>query len=390
VNVMKILKILSIVILLLLVVGCTVDPPVGEETEHTPGLIFELNEDGESYKVVGYEGTSEDIVIASTYNALPVTDIRFFSNFNVVGQHCITPNLSIKSITLPDTLTTIHKDAFACTQLLEMESITISRNLTRFAHAILTRYRTEVIIPDNHATLKVINVDGVNIVVTHDEKELIFVPFSENETKVVSLPNTIEIISPYALHNTNYQEVILPNSLKVIGERAFYNTKQLRLNSTPTKISNLGDQVTHIGERAFSFGYGGTTELVLPKNLQELGKYAFTFNTINSIVVNGPLYQYNAFTLDILDSTTGLGNEITSFEFKEFTPSQNELDLFTYQFVYQNFLGKSQTITVILPSNQEEAQNCQKAIELSIQIANLRKRHYENLPTFIFESSNDS
>ena len=108
------------------------------------GLEFALNEDGESYTMVGL-GTCTDkyIVIPDTYEGKPVT---------VIGTHAFEKNkFNIKNITIPNSITKICYAAFSfCTSLTEivipdsvtvieykafnccrgLESITLSKSLT--------------------------------------------------------------------------------------------------------------------------------------------------------------------------------------------------------------------------------------------------------------------
>ncbi|MBQ9782897.1 MAG: leucine-rich repeat protein [Clostridia bacterium] len=85
-----------------------------------PKFEFELNEDGESYKLVGMENAIGDVVIPGTYNDLPVTKI---------GEKSIYDKPRMTSLVFPDSITEIEGYAFSG-NLNELVSITIGKNVT--------------------------------------------------------------------------------------------------------------------------------------------------------------------------------------------------------------------------------------------------------------------
>lgn len=385
-NVLITMMLLCMVVL----IGCQNNLPPVEEAEHTQGLIFELNEYGESYKVIGYEGTDTDIVIASTYNDLPVTSVDFWS---ASTSSCyITKDIKITSITLPDTIESLDRSLNSCGITLFISSFVIPPKVSDIAHIFSGYGGVDVIIPEDHLYLKEMIHDGEKIIVTKDEKTLVFLPRTQNENKVLQLPNTIVEIGPYAAQFSNYKEIVLPDSLRVIGKYAFaYTGLDVGIIEKSTIIvSNLHHQITHIGDYAFFFSWTNPN-LELPRELVELGKCAFGFSKLESVIFHEKLQNYSSLFSDFFEpeSPTAM-NRITQLEFKGFLLTDIALDLFIFQFIYENFVGKDETITIILPDNVDQAEACRSAIEQSIQIANLRKSHYEDLPTFIFASSNDS
>lgn len=109
----------------------------------TINLIYELNEDKQSYRVIGMEDTTAtDIILASEYNGLPVTSI---------GEEAFCCCISLTSVYIPDGITSIGDRAFdSCSSLTRitipdgvtsignwsfekcnsLKSITIPHNLT--------------------------------------------------------------------------------------------------------------------------------------------------------------------------------------------------------------------------------------------------------------------
>lgn len=105
------------------------DPPETEpeETEFvpdehgTPGLLYEINEDGKSASFIGWgDCTDEKVYVASVYEGLPVTQMvyveREVANFN--DQKSGEDNVSVKHIIISDTVEYVESEALnMCTNL---------------------------------------------------------------------------------------------------------------------------------------------------------------------------------------------------------------------------------------------------------------------------------
>ena len=85
-----------------------------------PKFIFELNEDGASYTLVGMENAKGDVVIPGTYKDLPVTKI---------GKFAIEDKPLMTSLVFPDSIVEISEYALNG-NLNKLESITIGKNVT--------------------------------------------------------------------------------------------------------------------------------------------------------------------------------------------------------------------------------------------------------------------
>ena len=63
-----------------------------------------MSDDGTYYIVSGYEGDSSDIYFANTYNDKPV---------KAISQMAFSMNSVIKTVSIPDSVTSIGEAAFA-------------------------------------------------------------------------------------------------------------------------------------------------------------------------------------------------------------------------------------------------------------------------------------
>ena len=84
----------------------------GEE-EGTEGIIYELNQDGLSYEVVGYESQEKEVEIPNVYKGLKVTSI---------GNRAFAEKTNIISVVIPESVTNIEYDIFAgCASLTSIK-----------------------------------------------------------------------------------------------------------------------------------------------------------------------------------------------------------------------------------------------------------------------------
>jgi hypothetical protein len=84
------------------------------------GLVFQLNEDQQSYGVSRYDGTGTNVLIPETYESLPVTSI---------GDSAFNERVFLNCVALPATITSIGDYAFSdCTALA---SVALPASLTR-------------------------------------------------------------------------------------------------------------------------------------------------------------------------------------------------------------------------------------------------------------------
>lgn len=205
------------------------------------GLSFKLNEDGESYTVVGMGVCLDEHVIIDTYRKKPIT---------AIADMAFNSNNDITAITLGSSVREIGKYAFAsCDNLTE---INLSEGL-------------EVIHPNAF--------------------------YGCDELESVRLPDSLKVIEPYAFeYCTALRSVELGDSLESIGNFAFYSCYSLKSVSFGDKLSiigksafsncrsltsaSFGESINLISEDAFS-GCSALTELNFVPSPLNIGESAF-------------------------------------------------------------------------------------------------------------------
>ena len=210
----------------------------------TKSLIFELDENNQTYKVTGV-GSDKQIIIPSTYNGLPVTSI---------GQGAFL-NTDIIDVTMSDNIILIEDSVFKnCSNLV---SIKLSTNLKTVSESLFEN------------CIKLTSID---------------------------LPNNIESIGENAFKNCKtLKDIYISENLKNIGSGAFYNNYYLSnvyYKGTIEKWCNIsfdGSDSTPMN-RGYNFyminnnEWNIITEIVIPKSVSTIGQYQFySFDNLTSI-----------------------------------------------------------------------------------------------------------
>ena len=190
------------------------------------GLMYELNDDGESYTVLGLgECTDTDIIIPATYEGKPVT---------ILGHQAFRSE-NLTSVIMPDSITTIKSMAFMwCTSLTH---ITISRNVTVIEQGALAGCTslTSFYVDEENTAFK--TIDGN--VYTIDGKTLVAYALAKPETEFI-VPDGVEVIDRTAFGaSTTLQSIILPKSLTAIGQSAFYGNENLKSIIIPIGVTEM-------------------------------------------------------------------------------------------------------------------------------------------------------
>ena len=157
---------------------------LGLSSCYKSGPVYELNEDGKGYTLVGTEGTVHTLVI-DTYKGLPVTAINDVAFINT----------SIQKVEIGKSVTSINDGAFS--DCRSLKSITVDEDNTVY---------------------KSINGN----LYTEDGKTLIRYAVGKTDTSF-TIPDSVTNIGLGAFNNCGSLEfVVIPDSVTSIGNSAFY------------------------------------------------------------------------------------------------------------------------------------------------------------------------
>lgn len=274
----------------------------GYEVHPTHGLQYELNADGASYKVTGIgTATDTDIVIFSTYNDLPVTEVGgsafydnditslvIYENVKQLKYSSFSYCASLTSVCLPDTLTDIDTTAFEFCK--NLNTVTVD-NANPVYHDVNGKYVVETATKTLFlSTVSEIPADGS---VTSIGDYAFTDRIVDNE---IVIPETITAIGKCAFQFNMYLKSIkIPSSVKCIGKFAFAGDN----------LENviLEDGVTSIGDNIFEFTK--LNEIFIPKSVTFIGINVFReCRNLKSIVVDSQNPVYHSADNCIIETQT--------------------------------------------------------------------------------------
>ena len=215
---------LAVILALIFILGSCGKTNNTEDPAKTGELKYELNEDGESYTVVGIgDVTDKDVVIPEKYNDLPVV---------AIGE-CAFEDTDITSVVIPSGVTAIEEDAFyGCEKL------------------------TSVTLPD---TLVSIGEYA----------------FCETGIKDLTLPSSLKTIDASAFEASKLETIFIPDSVTEIEDYAFFGCESLReitVGENNEKYKSVGgDLYTKDGAVLVQYAIAKTAEiLTVPSGVTEI------------------------------------------------------------------------------------------------------------------------
>ena len=304
---------------------CTVcDQPVGS----TEGILYELSADGTYAEVIGYNGTATKIVIADTYNGVPVIKIY---------REAFKSNTTIKSIVIPDSVTIIGQRAFyECSRLT---SVTISDSVKRIGErAFYYCYDLESVTIGNGVT-------AIDSSAFYFCTSLTSITIPDSVTSIgnsafsfcssltsITIPDSVTSIgnsafsycnsamyteyefgryvrsgdNPYAvlieLTNKNLSTYTINENTKIIANRVFESCERLTNITIPNSVTSIGSYafsycdsltsitigngVTSIGDSAFYY-CESLTSITISDSVTSIGSYAFNSSGLQNVYYTG-------------------------------------------------------------------------------------------------------
>ena len=193
----------------------------------TEGIVYTLSNDGAQATVLEYNGTAKNVVIAASYEGVPVTKVM---------DYAFADNKELTSVVLPDSILTVGKNVFSgCTALANV-----------FISSSTTTIGADVFLDCNSLEELVVPFIGASI--ENEENSHIGYWFGgstpdEHPTCVPSTLKKVRITKAHFLGDyafrycANLTDVTIPRSVTQIGYGAFYQCKQLKSIFIPNTVS---------------------------------------------------------------------------------------------------------------------------------------------------------
>lgn len=250
-------------------------PTKGADGKMQPGTVLYGSGSGYNMSASGEVTVPETVTDPDSgysYTVVGLNDSAFYYSYNMTG------------VTLPSTIKTIGKNAFASDFSLEsvnfgknsqlesigenafngcsaLKSLTLPKNLKTIGDGALPTSLESIAVEEGNTAFTAI--DGV--LFGNGGKTLLIYPAGKKGTHYEVPDGTTAIAAGAFDGNSRLGELTVPKSVKTIGEKAFSGTQL-------TSIDIQGAE--SIGEMAF-YRSSKLTEVRLPETLKEIPKYAF-------------------------------------------------------------------------------------------------------------------
>jgi hypothetical protein len=323
-------------------------------------FLYQLLEGGESYAINGFVAGKmmTDIYLPASYNGLPVTAV---SNNATDNGMTAADKDAVRSITFPDSITTIGTNAFdhcqktqaihfSATSNLETISTNAFPNFYKVASfyvpAKVTHLGENFISNTSACALTEFQVDPANTVYSSEDGVI----YSKDKTALLAyplgkegaftIPSTVKtlggLVNDFGGTGTqifNYSmltQITIPSSVQKVGD-AFFNAGHLQGLVIPKTVTSIGSLANCDALKVVSFEAGSPitelpahfanncqnlSEVRLPSGLLSIGDYAFDHDSaLSSITLPSTLKTIGARAfwrsglteIEIPDSVTGIG-----------------------------------------------------------------------------------
>ena len=230
--------------------------------EGTEGLVFSTYYTNYA-SVTRYNGNADNVVIPKTYRGIPV---------KIIEDYAFRYQTRLKSITLPDSVTSIGNSAFyGCSGLT-----TVNWNATECTSAGSSYL-------EGCSNLATVNIgDNVKFIPSYAFygcSGLTRIIVDKRNTKYHSAGNClIETATKTLILGCKTSVIPTDGSVTSVSSKAFYDCTGLTSITIP-------DSVTSIGDSAFSY-CGGLTSITIPDSVTSIGDYALSgCSSLKSITI---------------------------------------------------------------------------------------------------------
>lgn len=241
-------------------------------------FAYELSEDNSGVKITAYKGVGEgsaNCLIPAEIEGMPVTEL---------ASDMFRGKDYLAVLVMPDTVKSIIGDWGLCKDLKYLKAVKLSASLTSICAYMFSRCESlkEITIPESVTTidrnafyssgLKAIYIpDSVTKI---DDSSFSFCKSLKN----VRFPPSLKTFSSSTFYCCDSLEAVdLPAGITEIGDRCFFECKSLSSVHIP-------DSVTKIGEEAFA-GCESLTSLEIPNSVTIIEKKAFDKSGLISLEI---------------------------------------------------------------------------------------------------------
>ena len=263
---------------------------------------------------VNYNICASDMEIPSTLGGNPVTEIAeaafqykeissvtLPSTLITIGRNAFAYGGALKTITLPSSLTTIGGGAFRSNQLT---SLVIPNSVTSMGNYAFTSNKLTSLTLSN--SLKTIASSAfqynrlTSVTIPNSVTYLDFGAFASNSLTSVTIPNSVTATGMYVFSDNKLTSVVIPSSMTRIADAAF-SGNLLTSVTIPNSVVSIADG---------AFSKNKLTSLTLPSSLGTIGYGAFGENLLTSLVIPASLrgISWYAFSKNLLTSVKFEGN----------------------------------------------------------------------------------
>lgn len=198
-----------------------------------------------------------------------IKSVTFPNTITTIGDFAFQSCDNLKEITLPNSLTDLAEYAFyGC----PLEIINIGSQLTSISHNIVKGYNLEAInVSSDNRYLSSQN----GILFNKDKSILIRYPSIKKGTEYI-IPSSVRTIGYEAFSSNGYlKSVTVSNSVTSIGEGAFSYT-QLESFSLPSSVTSIPNRM---------FDSSRITSIELPNTVKSIGDEAFRNTSLRAITI---------------------------------------------------------------------------------------------------------
>lgn len=320
--------------------------------EASPAEDFETEENDVGVTITKYKGNDDNVIIPAEINGKPVTEIAEQYNVGAFSGK------SIKSVVIPEGVTTINSNAFnSCKNLTDIE---FPESLAEITMVWRSWSSGEAEIPfDGTPWLEAKRAENplviVNNMLIDGQTCSRDVEIPDGVTKIcggvfsgcttitsVTIPNGVEKIDAAAFYGCErLTDIVLPDSVSFIGDWAFdkctalenvtfpNNTVEMGSNifgnlidshTTPWLVKKTAEEPMLIINGNLINGQLCTGDVVIPDNVKSIANYAFSYyiqEGISSVklpegitkIPNGLFYNCTLLkSIDIPESVTEIGD----------------------------------------------------------------------------------